>query len=78
MVLLISLLPAGIIFSAAVSLIYVTMGGLWADLWNDFIQFLIQIFAGTFLFISVVMHLGGISSIFTVWSKLPPSHSRSF
>ena len=69
---------AGILISAGISLIYVTMGGLWADLWNDFIQFFIQIFAGTFLFISVVVHLGGISSIFTVWSKLPPGHSDPF
>ena len=71
-------ITGGILFSAGVSLIYVTMGGLWADLWNDFIQFLVQIFAGTFLFISVVIHLGGIDSIFTVWSKLPPGHSEPF
>jgi len=68
----------GIVISACVSLIYVTIGGLWADLWNDFIQFGVQLFAGIVVFVATINYLGGIGSIFTVWAKLPPGHSHPF
>ncbi|MCP4178200.1 MAG: Na+:solute symporter [bacterium] len=68
----------GIIISACVSLIYVTIGGLWADLWNDFIQFGVMLFAGIVVFIATLNYLGGFSAIFTVWHRLPPGHSHPF
>lgn len=68
----------GIIISGIVSLFYASIGGMFADLMTDFAQFIVQICGGTVLFIAVVRELGGISSIFTVWDKLPPGHGNFF
>lgn len=48
----------GIIVSSIIALIYMTIGGLLADLLTDFAQFLVQVAAGLGLFIGVVIHLG--------------------
>ncbi|WP_304943922.1 sodium:solute symporter family protein [Vallitalea guaymasensis] len=68
----------GIIISSVVSLIYIAVGGLIADLWTDFAQFVVQIVAGLVLFVSTIIHLGGIDSIFNIWKQLPAENSRMF
>lgn len=69
---------AGIIISGSVSLIYIAIGGLWADLLTDFIQFAVQLIAGVVLFIAVFSKLGGPNAVVTMWDKLPEGHSRLF
>ena len=71
-------LVTGILLSGVVSLVYITVGGLWADVWTDFAQFVIQIVAGLMMFIIVLGHLGGISSLWEVWGQLPAHHSQVF
>jgi Na+/proline symporter len=71
-------LSTGILLSGGISLLYVTAGGLWADLYTNFAQFAVQIFSGFVLFFVVVGHLGGVGSIFGIWDRLPESHSRLF
>ncbi|MBI4623868.1 MAG: Na+:solute symporter [Verrucomicrobia bacterium] len=68
----------GIWVSGGVSLFYITVGGLWADLYTDFLQFLVQVVGGVVLFVAVVRHLGGIGSLWEVWDRLPPGHSHFF
>jgi solute:Na+ symporter, SSS family len=68
----------GVLISGAISLAYITIGGLWADLYNDFLQFIVQVGAGTVLFIATVSHLGGMGSISGIWSQLPADHSSLF
>ncbi len=69
----------GIILAGGVSLIYITIGGLWADVWNDFAQFTIQIIAGITMFVVILMKLGdGFSGVFTVWDRLPETNSHAF
>jgi Na+/proline symporter len=71
-------ISTGILISGGISLFYVTVGGLWADLYTDFAQFLVQLLAGFVLFIAVVRRLGGAGSIFTIWDQLPESHTDVF
>lgn len=69
----------GVILVGTVSLIYITIGGLWADVWNDFAQFLVQIVAGITMFVMIMMQLGdGFNGIFTMWEKLPEGNSDFF
>lgn len=68
----------GILVSGGVSLLYITIGGLWADLLTDFAQFIIQILGGLFVFFGALKHLGGISSITGIWKQLPPQNSQPF
>jgi Na+/proline symporter len=68
----------GVLISGAISLAYITIGGLWADLYNDFLQFLVQVGAGVVLFVAVMTHLGGVSSITGIWDQLPADHSNLF
>lgn len=69
----------GIILSGVVTLFYVTLGGLWADVLNDFMSFLIQVASGLVMFFVVLMHLGdGASGVFTMWDRLPPENSNLF
>ncbi|MHB1654247.1 MAG: sodium:solute symporter family protein [Desulfitobacteriaceae bacterium] len=67
-------LVVGIIMSGGVSLIYATIGGLWADALTDFAQFIIQLVAGFAMFFIVLAKLGGFGAIFGIWNQLPPSH----
>lgn len=70
---------AGIAIAGTVTLVYITLGGLWADVWNDFASFFIQLVAGTTMFVMVLLKLGdGAHGIFSMWDKLPPSHSHIF
>ncbi|EAR68652.1 putative sodium-coupled permease [Bacillus sp. NRRL B-14911] len=68
----------GILLSGLVSLVYITIGGIWADLWTDFVQFLIQIVAAFVMFFIVLSKMGGVSSIFGIWDQLPPANSQPF
>ncbi|MCF3650049.1 sodium:solute symporter family protein [Synoicihabitans lomoniglobus] len=71
-------LTTGILLSGVVSLCYITVGGLWADLYNDFAQFFVQVAAGLVLFVTVARHLGGVSSVATIWERLPSDHGQLF
>ncbi len=69
----------GILLAGIISLIYITIGGLWADVWNDFGQFMVQLLAGLTMFIMVLLKLGdGINGIITIWDKLPEANAQLF
>lgn len=68
----------GILFSGSISIVYITIGGLWAVTITDFIQFIVQIVSGIVMFFAVISRLGGWDSIFTLWDQLPASHSQPF
>lgn len=68
----------GIWISGAVSLFYITVGGLWADLYTDLLQFAVQVVAGLVLFWAVLGQLGGVSGLWTVWDRLPAGHGQIF
>lgn len=71
-------LETGILISGGISLLYITFGGLWAVIITDFTQFLVQIIAGSVMFVVVVTRLGGWSSITGVWDQLPVDNSKLF
>jgi Na+/proline symporter len=71
-------LIVGIVLTGGVSLIYVTIGGLWADALTDFAQFIVQLIAGITLFVIVLAKLGGITALGSMWSQLPASHHALF
>lgn len=71
-------LSVGIFVSGGISLLYITIGGLWADLYTDLAQFVVQILAGLVLFFAVVAQLGGAASVLTVWDRLPEGHGDLF
>lgn len=68
----------GILISGIVSLIYITIGGLWADVWTDFAQFVVQIVAGLVMFFVVMNMMGGVSSLTGIWDQLPAANSQPF
>jgi SSS family solute:Na+ symporter len=68
----------GVLLTGSVTLVYSTVGGLWADALTDFGQFLIQLVAGLVMFVIVMATLGGVSSLWTIWQQLPPSHAQPF
>lgn len=69
----------GVIISGLVSLIYIAIGGIMADLWTDFIQFMVQVAAGLALFIGVIAHLGDYGlNFFSVFSALPAENLSVF
>ena len=70
---------AGILIAGSVSLIYGILGGLLADVLNDFAQFIIQLVAGFTMFFLILRELGdGLSGYITMWDSLPDSHSQMF
>ncbi|MEY9947411.1 sodium:solute symporter family protein [Kitasatospora sp. GAS1066B] len=69
-------LDQDILLTGAITAIYCTVGGLWADALTDFGQFVIQILAGIAMFAAVLGKLGGVSAIWTVWHKLPATHTH--
>ncbi|MEM9672716.1 MAG: sodium:solute symporter family protein [Bacteroidota bacterium] len=71
-------IPIGILIAGGVSLIYITFGGLWAVIITDFAQFIVQIVAGTVMFVVVVMRLGGWGSVFGMWDQLPEGNGDLF
>jgi SSS family solute:Na+ symporter len=68
----------GILLTGSVTLIYAVAGGLWANALTDFSQFAIQLTAGFTMLFAVLSRLGGVSALWTVWRRLPPSHSHLF
>lgn len=68
----------GVLLTGSVTLIYSVVGGLWADALTDMSQFIIQVIAGLVMLVAVLLRLGGISSLWTIWDRLPASHSRPF
>lgn len=69
-------ISTGIWISGGVSLFYITVGGLWADLYTDLLQFLVQVVAGLVLCFAVLAPLGGINAVWTMWDRLPPGHGN--
>ncbi|MBC9795218.1 sodium:solute symporter family protein [Sinomicrobium weinanense] len=68
----------GILISGGVSLIYITIGGLWAVILTDLAQFLVQLIAGIIMFVLVLSRFGGWDSVFGIWDKLPAGNSQLF
>ena len=59
----------GILIVGGVTLVYSTVGGLWADALTDFGQFVIQLVAGLAMFVLGAAKLG---TVFGMWDQLPP------
>ena len=68
----------GILVTGGVSVFYTAVGGLWADLYTDLLQFIVQVVAGIVLCVAVMQRLGGVSSIWTLWAQLPAGHGQPF
>ena len=68
-------LAAGILLAGGISLIYTSLGGIWADVWNDLFQFSIQIVAGIIMLVVVIAELGGLNEAMHVWERLPKGHT---
>ncbi|MFG1811964.1 sodium:solute symporter family protein [Streptomyces sp. NPDC049040] len=66
----------GIIVTGVVTLLYCTVGGLWADALTDFGQFVIQGVAAIAMVVVVLGKLGGIGGVGTIWHKLPAHHTE--
>ncbi|WP_138416091.1 sodium:solute symporter family protein [Sinomonas gamaensis] len=71
-------IAVGVLIVGGVTLIYSTIGGLWADALTDFGQFVIQFVAGIAMLVFSLIKLGGVSAIGDIWTKLPASHSLPF
>lgn len=68
----------GILISGGVSLIYITIGGLWAVILTDLAQFVVQLVAGITMFVVVLIRFGGWDSIFGIWNELPSENGQFF
>lgn len=68
----------GILISGGISLIYITIGGLWAVIFTDLAQFVVQLLAGIVMFIVVLSNFGGLNSITEIWNELPKENSQLF
>lgn len=69
----------GVLSAGVVTLVYITIGGLWADVLNDMASFIIQVVVSIFLVVIVLIELGDdISGFFTLWDRLPAAHSQPF
>ncbi|MFD7994091.1 sodium:solute symporter family protein [Streptomyces mexicanus] len=66
----------GILLTGIVTLLYCTVGGLWADALTEFGQFVIQGVAALAMMGVVLDRLGGISGLGTLWHRLPPGHTH--
>lgn len=71
-------ITTGILLSGGVSLLYITVGGLWGVILTDFVQFIVQIASGLVMFVMVVKHLGGWHTVTGLWDTLPPANSQWF
>ncbi|WP_030560100.1 sodium:solute symporter family transporter, partial [Streptomyces exfoliatus] len=69
-------LTQGIFITGAITAVYCTVGGLWADALTELGQFVIQLFAGLTMLVIVLNELGGLSALWTVWDKLPEGHAE--
>ncbi|HEY4654177.1 MAG TPA: sodium:solute symporter family protein [Cyclobacteriaceae bacterium] len=68
----------GILLAGGVSMLYVTVGGLWGVILTDFAQFIVQVVAGLAMFRAAVMKLGGFNSIGGLWDRLPEANGQFF
>ncbi|HEY6737882.1 MAG TPA: sodium:solute symporter family protein, partial [Actinopolymorphaceae bacterium] len=68
----------GVLLTGGVTLVYSTIGGLWADALTDLGQFVIQLVAGIALFVAVLAKLGGVPALWEVWGELPAGHGSVF
>lgn len=68
----------GILLVGGVTMIYSTIGGVWADVLTDFGQFVIQLVAAVALAVAVMINLDGFSTIWTMWKDLPASNAEPF
>jgi len=68
----------GILVVGGVTMVYSTIGGIWADVLTDLGQFLIQLVAAVVLIVIVLVKLGGISALWTMWDQLPEGHALPF
>ncbi|HCU35191.1 MAG TPA: Na+:solute symporter [Armatimonadetes bacterium] len=66
-------LEATIVVCGVVAILYVLVGGLWAEMITDFSQFFVQLAATVALAVVVLSHIGGLSGL---WASMPPQ-SRS-
>ena len=69
-------LNIGILLIGVVTLLYCTVGGLWADALTEFGQFIIQGIAALTMLVVVLGQLGGISGLATIWKELPEGHTE--
>ncbi|WP_030617023.1 sodium:solute symporter family protein [Streptomyces sclerotialus] len=69
-------LNQGILITGVVTAIYCTVGGLWADALTELGQFVIQLLAGLAMLVTVLAELGGVSALWTVWDRLPDTHTQ--
>src|SRR5882757_2768145 len=60
-------LNMGILITGAVTAVYCTVGGLWADALTELGQFVIQFIAGIAMLVAVLAELGGFSQLWNVW-----------
>ena len=67
----------GILLTGVVTMLYATLGGLWADVLTDFGQFIIQAAAGIAMFVGVLSHLDGIPTLWKMWDQLPAGHGSA-
>ncbi|WP_010272838.1 sodium:solute symporter family protein [Paenibacillus senegalensis] len=69
----------GILISGIISLVYITIGGLWADIWTDVAQFAVTIIAGFVMFFIVLNRFGGgFEGFMGIWDQLPEQNSQFF
>ncbi len=71
-------IAAGILLAGGVSMIYISLGGIWADVWNDLFQFTIQLVAGITMLVVVIAELGGVHEAMHVWERLPAENTHVF
>jgi solute:Na+ symporter, SSS family len=68
----------GVLLTGGVTLVYSTVGGLWADALTDLGQFVIQLAAGVAMLVVTLSKLGGVSAVWTIWDRLPAGHAKPF
>ncbi len=72
-------ISTGILITGVIAMLYITVGGLWADTINDFVQFIVQVIAGVIIFVMVARQLAGMDlNYISMWSKLPESNLSFF
>lgn len=68
----------GVLLVGGVTMVYSTIGGIWADVLTDFGQFVIQLVAASAMFVIVLVKLDGVSTLWTMWDRLPQGHAEPF
>ena len=71
-------LGTGILLSGGISLLYISIGGLWADIWTDFAQFVVQIIAGLVMFFVIWQAATDMGGWGELWARLPAENLSAF